>query len=107
MSASPSGPSNSGTPTTNGAPTKFIRKPKPADPLRKSSGRPQRPPPPPKSSAAKPNGLKLIGRPGHAPQNSTPSRTVGVSSNGPNSASLPKPQSGFTEVPQGKYEDYP
>jgi transcription initiation factor TFIIF subunit alpha len=107
MSASPSGPSNSGTPTANGAPTKFMRKPKPADPLRKSSSRPQRPPPLSKSSAIKPNGLKPIGRPGHAPQSSTPSRTVGFSSNGPNSASLPKAQSGFTEVPQGKYEDYP
>jgi len=107
MSASPSGPSNSGTPTANGAPIKIMRRPKPADPLRKSSSRPQRPPPLPKSSATKPNGLKPIGRPGHAPLSTVPSRTVGLSSNGPNSASLPKAQSGFTEVPQGKYEDYP
>jgi transcription initiation factor TFIIF subunit alpha len=107
MSTSPSGPSNSGTPTANGTPIKIMRRPKPTDPLRKSSGRPQRPPPLPKSSAIKPNGLIPIGRPGHAPHTSAPSRTVGLSSNGPTSASLPKAQSGFTEAPQGKYEDYP
>ena len=107
MSASPSGPSNSGTPTANGAAPRFIRRPKPTDPLRKSNGRPQRPPPPSKPLTVKSNGLKPIGRPGHAPQSSAPSRTVGFGSNGPNSASFPKVQSTFSEVPQGKYEDFP
>lgn len=34
MSASPSGASNGQTPTPNGGPPRFVRKPKPADPLR-------------------------------------------------------------------------
>lgn len=107
MSASPSGPSNSGTPTANGGPPRYIRKPKPADPLRKNQGRPQRAPPLPKSATTRPNGLKPNVKPGQAPLGSAPSRASGPGSSASNGASLAIAPTTFTSKPEGPYTDYP
>ena len=99
MSASPSGLSNGQTPTPNGGPPQFIRKPKPADPLRPRKKPVRRPNLPPGSAAPKPNGSTPASRPsGPAPSN-------GV---GPVRGPRPVPANGgWTHPPQGHYQDFP
>ena len=106
MSASPSGQSNSGTPVANGEKPKFIRKPKPADPLRQHKSRPlkgalsSRQLPKPSSAAPRPNGLK--------PTGSSPSLYAsGPGRVGANGINPPKVSSGFSSTPEGAFQDFP
>ena len=105
MSVSPSGLSNGQTPTPNGGPPQFIRKTKPADPLRPRKKPVQRPNLPAGTSAMKSYGLTPTALPTQPPLNG-----VG-NARGP---SRPKPANGtnqsyggWTQSPMGEYHDYP
>jgi transcription initiation factor TFIIF subunit alpha len=85
-----------------------MRKPKPADPLRKNFGRPQRPQALPKSSfGTKANGLKPTYKPGQPSLGSAPPRSAGLGPNAPNGANLPKAPTDFTSLPEGPFVDFP
>lgn len=105
MSASPSGPpSNGRTPTPNsGGRPQFIRKPRPADPLRqRKPPRSTQLPPKPKVYVPKPNG------PTEQSKSHAPGKHMGPGPTIPNGTrSAPKPQEDFSEVPQGPYQDFP
>ena len=112
MSASPSGLSNGQTPTPNGGPPQFMRKPKPADPLRPRKKPVRRPNVPPGASSVQPNGLMPTARPGHAPPNGAgPARGTPrpKPSNGANGSQVyGGPQTyGWTQPPAGEYQDFP
>lgn len=106
MSASPSGLSNGRTPTPNGGPPQFIRKAKPADPLRprkKPIQRPNLPPPgAPRPITKDDGGPKLLRRPSPAKQLAPPSQPF-----------IPRPlpdrraTGGWTNAPDGEFLDFP
>lgn len=109
MSASPSGMSNGQTPTPNGGPPQFIRKPKPVDPLRPRKKPLRRTNLTPGSSTPNPNGLMPAGRPagaaplnGVGPSRGPPSRPVPA-----NGTNTPKPNGGWTNPPSGPVQDFP
>jgi transcription initiation factor TFIIF subunit alpha len=108
MSASPSGPpSNGRTPTPNGGQPQFIRRPRPADPLRQNQRKPQRQPAVSKSSASKPNGLKPTNKQAQPYRGAAPLRTTGSGPLPANGVNHPKPTSGFTQTPEGPFQDFP
>jgi transcription initiation factor TFIIF subunit alpha len=126
MSASPSGLSNGQTPapfgqtptptgqtpTPNGPPPRFIRKPKPADPLRPRKKPVQRPNVAPGASGMNPNGLIPTTRPGQAPpKGGRPARGLPHPKSTPDangSQAYGGPQTfGWTHPPAGEYQDFP
>lgn len=104
MSASPSGLSNGRTPTPNGAPPQFVRKPKAADPLV------QRKKPIRRTNIPPTAGLNQNGRPVAPGQNqlntSAQARQPGAAPSATASA-RPKANGGWTNPPTGPYQDYP
>lgn len=105
MSASPSGLSNG--PTPNGGPPQYIRRARAADPLRPRKKPVKRAVPPPKGSAVKSNGLMPAGRPPvQIPQNGTVPAGTGRYPT-PGSSGIVAEFGGWTNPPQGEYQDYP
>ncbi|RDL31405.1 Uncharacterized protein BP5553_09614 [Venustampulla echinocandica] len=115
MSASPSGQSNGRTPTPGSGVPQFIRKSKPADPLR-----PRQKPRqklvlqklPPGAPGPKPKGPGAPARPGPArqyPVNGTAPQKPqsGSQPSTINGANAPKSHGGWTNAPTGPYQDFP
>lgn len=85
-------------------PPQFIRRPRPADPLRQHKIKRPRPQLPPRSAAPTPNGLKPTTKSGPSLYGSAPARPQ---PSGPNGVNTPKDPIGFSEIPQGQYTDFP
>ncbi|KAI9820383.1 MAG: hypothetical protein M1827_006007 [Pycnora praestabilis] len=112
MSASPSGLPNGRTPNS-GVPLP-MRRPKPADPLRRPKERRPRRPPPPGTSATNTNGLAIVGNSKPhtktvphitnqtAPTNPLPIPTQTILLTGGGAET-----SGFSSIPDGPYQDFP
>ncbi|KAI9745501.1 MAG: hypothetical protein M1818_001035 [Claussenomyces sp. TS43310] len=108
---SPSGPGNARTPTSSGGKPMFIRRPKPADPLRQHRKRPA----PVRSQSSKPssslapNGLAPASKPTDLKplnSNSIP-RFQGPGPSIPNGVPTASTAGGFTHPPEGPYQDFP
>jgi transcription initiation factor TFIIF subunit alpha len=107
MSASPSGLSNGRTPTPNGGPPQFIRKAKPADPLRprkKPLRRPNLPSGTTKSISKEDTGPKPVRRPSPARQLPPPPQALA-----PRAFVDRRANGGWTNPPppSGQYQDFP
>lgn len=105
MSASPSGFSNGRTPTPNGGAPQFIRKPKPADPLR-----------PRKKPLRRPNISSNSVKPPIAKQDNAPQplrKPSPANQVTPSQVTIPPPlldrraNGGWTNAPTGQYQDFP
>src|SRR5690242_1662476 len=105
MSASPSGLSNGQTPTPNGGPGalpgRFVRKPKPADPLRPRKKPVRRPDGVAKPLPRHPNGALV----GQRPQAGPGFTRVQP---GPANGAMPPRQTGWSSTPpSGTYTEFP
>ena len=109
MSASPSGLSNGRTPTPNGGPPQFIRKPKAADPLRPRKKPVRRPNTSLNASAPKPNGLLPTGKPPgpNSLNGAAPARGPTAYQPPTNLPSASKAFGGWTNPPPEEYHDFP
>ncbi|KAH8667513.1 hypothetical protein BGZ60DRAFT_452217 [Tricladium varicosporioides] len=107
MSASPSGLSNgpTPTPTPNGGPPGYIRKPKAADPLRPRKKPIRRPNLAPGAPVPKPKGpVPVAAHVGKYPVNGTAPRPQVASVNGPRDLQA---NGGWTHPPKGEFTDFP
>ncbi|KAI9836055.1 MAG: hypothetical protein M1819_001666 [Sarea resinae] len=109
MSATPPNPPLSRAP--NGVPPPFIRRPKAADPLVRPKKRlANRRPAPPGTSASSVNGIAVVGdsKPHTKALQPTAARTtVSSSTSTPDQATIGVSTSGFSEKPEGSFQDYP
>ncbi|KAF4622745.1 hypothetical protein G7Y89_g14282 [Cudoniella acicularis] len=106
MSASPSGLSNgqTPTPTPNGGPPQFIRKPRAADPLRPRKKPVRRPNLPPGASVPKSKDpVPVASHVGRYPVNGIAPRPQAAA----NGANAPKTYGGWTNPPAGPVQDFP
>ncbi|KAH8601595.1 hypothetical protein B0O99DRAFT_606985 [Bisporella sp. PMI_857] len=98
MSDSPSGLSNGRTPTPNGGPPQFVRKPKPkTDPLVARKKKPVRRENLPIQSRLAPNEPQMLRKP--SPATSTAPRAL--------PPQPPRMSGGWTQQPSGEFQDFP
>ena len=107
MSASPSGLSNGPTPTPNGGPPQYVRKPKAADPLRPRKKPVRRPNLLPGETIHRSNGIRPAGATARPPNGIPPARGIGAYQNPVNGARPAAANGGWTDPTPAEYTDFP